>query len=108
MNKEDIIRLAGEAGLVLDEAVEPSDAMASRLLRFAELVGAQEREACARACESVEESHNLAASAYWDLYMPTDCEDAASRGASECARAIRHRKETGSPTVATAQLVGEF
>ena len=53
MNKEDIIRLAREAGMPLwlqeDWFADPFDSFA---LRFAALVAAAEREACAEACES--------------------------------------------------------
>ena len=41
MDKEDIIRMAREAGLVMYDYSDPS------LERFAELVRAEEREACA-------------------------------------------------------------
>lgn len=89
MNKDEIVRLAGEAGFVVDREATESAVVMERLLRFADLVRGQEREACARACDGIEESHNRTAAGYWDFYLPTDCEDAASRGAAECARAIR-------------------
>ena len=47
MNREDIIRMAREAGLVNWEAT----AYANELERFAALVASAEREACAKICE---------------------------------------------------------
>lgn len=104
MNKDEIIRLAGEAGLAVHESAAEGMPITEQLQRFAELVGAQEREACARACDLIEESHNRTAAGYWDFYLPTDCEDAASRGAGECARAIRglRSRASGGRSVAGA------
>ena len=48
MNREDIIRMAREAGLVNWEAT----AYANELERFAALVASAEREACAKAVEN--------------------------------------------------------
>jgi NifB/MoaA-like Fe-S oxidoreductase len=45
MTREDIIRMAKEAGL------NPDDLAAQFLERFAELVRADEREACAKVCD---------------------------------------------------------
>jgi len=45
MNRDDIIRMAREAGLVMYDYSHPS------LERFAHLVAAAEREACAEMCE---------------------------------------------------------
>ena len=45
MNREDIIKLARECGLPSDELYHPN------LERFAALVAAAEREACAKVCE---------------------------------------------------------
>ena len=74
MNREDIIRMAREAGLPIFDAAavahNPSEqAMADIVTkvwhdsaeRFAILVAAAEREACAKACED---------SNTWDLYDP--------------------------------------
>jgi hypothetical protein len=52
MTRDDIIRMAREAGLIKDWMVlrnEDSDALA----RFAALVAAAEREACAKVCEEM-------------------------------------------------------
>jgi len=45
MNREDIIRMAREAGIVFDDKAAPF------YERFAALVAAAEREACAKVCE---------------------------------------------------------
>ena len=47
MNREDIVRMAQEAGLVNWEAT----AYANELSRFAKLVAEHERTACANLCE---------------------------------------------------------
>jgi hypothetical protein len=58
MNREDIIRMAREAGLCIDGEVAFSpnhngaDVDINDLQAFANLVAAAEREACAKACES--------------------------------------------------------
>ena len=50
MDKEDIIRMAREAGI--KQAIEtPHLLMLHELERFAALVAAAEREACAKACD---------------------------------------------------------
>ncbi len=49
MNREDIICMAREAGLVNWEAT----AYANELERYAKLVARHEREACAKDCESI-------------------------------------------------------
>ena len=60
MNREDIIRMAQEAGFVVDEKAQKHQPncifhthhMVDELLeRFAALVAAAEREACAKMCE---------------------------------------------------------
>ena len=45
MNRDDIIRMAHEAGIIYPEMVDKT------LERFAALVASAEREACARVCE---------------------------------------------------------
>ena len=47
MNREDIIRMAREAGIIHPEMVYQT------LERFAALVASAEREACAKVCETV-------------------------------------------------------
>ena len=55
MNREDIIRMAREAGLAQWSEFAQADAylfaMPDRIERFAALVAAHEREACARLCD---------------------------------------------------------
>jgi hypothetical protein len=53
MNRDDIIRMAREAGINVTEGNSFSDDMyISVLYRFANLVAAAEREACAQVCEA--------------------------------------------------------
>lgn len=66
MNNEDIIRMAHEAGLLPNPEVYIED-----LERFAALVTAAEREACAKVCEDL-----------WKV----------NAAATECAAAIRARR----------------
>ena len=63
MNREDIIRMAMEAGFVVDEKAKQHQPncifhthhMVDELLeRFAALVAAAEREACAKVCEDTD------------------------------------------------------
>ena len=49
MNKEDIIRMAREAGLAYGSDEKPLGSVT----RFAALVAAAEREACAKVCEGL-------------------------------------------------------
>lgn len=52
MNREDIIRMAREAGINVTEGDSFSDDMyISVLYRFANIVAAAEREACAQICD---------------------------------------------------------
>ena len=68
MTKDDIIRMAREAGLALYPGWVTDGEGLENLERFAALVAAAEREACIKACDSV------------DLI-----------GADECIEAIRAR-----------------
>ncbi len=86
MNREDIIRMAREAGLVWKEGLSGSGPHINHiddLKRFAALVAAAEREACAKVCES----------------LPLEWEDQPNIAQAElatmmdCALAIRARKE---------------
>ena len=55
MNREDIARMAREAGISVTEGNSFSDDMyISVLYRFANIVTAAEREACAKVCEDVD------------------------------------------------------
>ena len=77
MNRDDIIRMAREAGIPLDP--KHPGWLLPHLERFAALVAAAEREECAKACEEKREEWG------WD----NDGELAAR----DCANAIRARGE---------------
>ena len=69
MNRDDIIRMAREAGLYVDEDGEilEGDGWHTQTLfieRFANLVAAAEREACAKVCEGLQ---------YYPKVEPRDC-----------------------------------
>ena len=60
MNRDDIIRMAREAGLLVIGTADGSDAVytwpqgiTDELERFAALVAASEREACAKVCDEM-------------------------------------------------------
>ena len=71
MNREDIIRMANEANIWIADGWEKHGTTVDELIRFAKVVAAAEREACAKACEDV---------------ITNDWE-----GAIDCAEAIRAR-----------------
>ncbi len=79
MTQEDIIRMAREAGLVSKTYKYDStdEAEWKDLERFAALVAAAEREACAKVCEAEYEGYDWA--------------DRERDGAEACAAAIRAR-----------------
>lgn len=76
MTREDVIRLAREAGMqgMLTDVVTTLD----ELETFAQLVAQQEREACAKVCDDFDHPN-------WDFL----------EGASLCAKAIRARGAKG-------------
>ena len=79
MDREDIIRMAGGAGFASpDGSFITWDASDEQLERFAALVAAAEREACAKVCE--------------DIPLPQDSK-ALTHGPTieRCAAAIRAR-----------------
>jgi len=54
MNREDVIRMACETGIRIAspmDTIDPRNVYLHELERFAQLVAAAEREACARECE---------------------------------------------------------
>ena len=79
MNRDDIIRMAQEAGFsayhlaVLDQGI----------YRFANLVAAAEREACAEACERAVGSASM--------YQDVDAANSAYRIKNYCQKLIRER-----------------
>ena len=88
MDREQIIRMAREAGFeVYETDVWITDGWwLEELERFAALVAAAEREACAKACEEVESR----AEELWDKFAYPEDQGMAS-GARQCAAAIRAR-----------------
>ena len=66
MTKEDIIRMALEAGLAFDSEEYPEiwqtymNVGREEIERFAQLVAEAEREACAKVCEEYETSNDIA------------------------------------------------
>ena len=96
MTCDDIIKLALEAGFCKDSngiysrrAVTPDSDLLPSLERFAALVAAAEREACAEMCERRK-------SLYWMEFDKTgsDADRAAAIASEECADAIRARGES--------------
>jgi hypothetical protein len=96
MTQEDIIKLAREAGLLPDN-LHPAwqtHHMAQKqknLERFAALVAAAEREACAKLClEEANEAYHQEA-----FYLPRGNQGLLriAEGAKRCAEAIRARGE---------------
>ena len=85
MDREQIIRMAREAGLVYGSDEKPLNSVT----RFAALVAAHEREACAKACEEVESR----AEELWDKFAYPEDQGMAS-GARQCTTAIRARGNT--------------
>lgn len=77
MNSDDIIRMAQESGWDMDYVWDSTDGFTIRLERFAALVAAAEREACAKVCE--------------DRYMGDN--NGEDMEAKICAIAIRARGE---------------
>lgn len=87
MTRDEIIAMAKEAGSV-SATFWPDDftGLMSVFERFAALVAAAEREACAKVCEDV----SLQALTSWKLaYQPQD--QGREMGADDCAAAIRQR-----------------
>ena len=72
--KEDVIRMAQEAGIYVTRPDEFQNICIDDLERFAALVAAAEREACAKVCESL-----------------FDLDDDSCSEAEQCAAAIRAR-----------------
>lgn len=99
MNREEIIRMAREAGAMFDHITWVERDLAPVFERFAELVAAAEREACAKLCDEI-------AIDMWKLYKgrppykgdeegrASDFTQGRSAGADDCAEAIRKRSNT--------------
>jgi len=84
MTRDDIIRMAHEAQGTsipsLNNETIHFGFLTEELERFAALVAAHEREACAKLCDEFVKN--------WDVYGHL------AEGADECAKAIRARGET--------------
>jgi len=87
MNREDITRMAREAGLLLIGTADGGEAVytwpkgiTDELERFAALVAAADREACAKECEK----HKVGLDSYFEI----------DERIQECADAIRSRSNT--------------
>jgi hypothetical protein len=80
MTRDDIIRMAREAGDYLVDKRGREDFIFDcyGIERFAALVAAAEREACAEVCD--------------EIYVHSECEDRS--GIEKCADAIRARGES--------------
>jgi len=94
VNREDIIRMAREAGFDPHDMSADFTCNLKDMERFAALVAADEREACAKVCE--QESNNFGGVAegpfVTDFGKHTHMSMAA--GAQNCATAIRARETT--------------
>ncbi len=91
MNREDIIRMAREAGLYSGNPRTPGteNTIVRRLTRFAALVAAQEREACAKEnAELLQALQNLYQRCYW-----ADAPDEMDAAEAAIGKAIRKRGE---------------
>ena len=80
MNREDIIRMAREAGIEFDPRWGTCYTGNVQLERFAALVAAAEREACAKVCEQEWNKYCVEPSGY-------------ALAVNECAAAIRARSK---------------
>ena len=85
MNREEIARMAREAGFLVASA-SLWCAESEALERFAALVAAAEREACAAICDPVDMEVEE-----WERL--SDYRQGLSDGAETCAEAIRERGE---------------
>lgn len=83
MNRDDVIRMAQEAGIDCDTEGDIWGSTNGALLRFASLVAAAEREACAKLCEK-------AIASIWE-YSPEDVKQTGTNVCNNLAAAIRAR-----------------
>ena len=85
MNRDDIIKMAREAGAMFDHMTWVERDLAPVFERFAELVAAAEREACARVCEEDLRDE------YIRQDRPAQDEAFLFAAIADCAEAIRAR-----------------
>lgn len=84
MTRDDIIRMAREAGAIILDGTPVHTAF---IERFASLVAATEREACAKVCESAVWGADI------DEWRSMTKRDVSARSMHECAAAIRARSQ---------------
>jgi hypothetical protein len=89
MTRDDILRMAREAGIAIDGDFYAYLAPIDTLEHFAALVAAAEREACAKVCEE-----NLR-DEYLRQARPIQEEVMLLAAIADCAAAIRARGKTG-------------
>ena len=92
MTRNEIIKLAIDAGLYSGNPRTPGTeaVIVKRLQRFAALVAAAEREACAKVCEKISDEYDEDEGLKY-AELRTD----AATGCGDCAAAIRARGEKG-------------
>lgn len=90
MTRDDIIRMAHEAG-ILEYGYPVGDRVAGELERFADLVAEAEREACAKVCDTFKSKTLGAQAGPDDALSNVILRQVAYLGHGECAAAIRAR-----------------
>ena len=92
MTRDEIIKLAIDAGLYSGNPRTPGTeaVIVKRLQRFAAIVAAAEREACAKVCEKISDDYDENEGRKY-AELRTD----AATGGRDCASAIRARGEKG-------------
>ena len=92
MTRDEIIRMAREADPYgeLGKLYEMAELTPSTLERFAALIAAAEREACAKVCEKISDEYDENEGLKY-AELRTD----AATGGRDCASAIRSRGEKG-------------
>jgi hypothetical protein len=83
MDRDDVIRMAQEAGFTETE-FDLFEGVSEILVDFAALVAAKEREACAHVCDKIERRK-------WEVLIKGGA--VAAIGARDCAAVIRARGE---------------
>jgi len=86
--QEDVSRMAREAGIFVADCLQTIATCKTDLERFAALVAAAEREACAKVCESTPWSADI------DWWRQATKREVGEKSAFECAAAIRARSVT--------------
>ena len=92
MTRDDVIRMAREADPGFEGGADSDGTMTDpivgidQFLKFAHLIAAAEREACAKVCEEIEDEYRERESLMY-AELRTD----AQTGASDCAYRIRAR-----------------